>query len=310
MFEAHRINARDWDDFRATEGMFKGDNGATFLMPPYWRAMTSLPEPRADEVFMKFGAAVEQYVEMSVPTQSLIAQAALDPASYGMTRGSISYELVKSVGQYKGFVGAMTENMIRMAARQPAKVTAFMLVAQHVATAGLLAAVSIQAKEILAGRDPLDMTTPEFMVRAIIAGGGLSIVGDLALLNETSSGGGWPAYLAGPQNAVLGEAASLTVGNLIEVFKDLRNEGQIDTNFVPEARKFIDRNIVPEPWWIGPFFDRILADQFQMLLDPESVDALAEAEQRRQNMRGNASWWQPGSALPARAPDWRAAMGR
>jgi hypothetical protein len=308
-FELHRISELDWNDFRKADHIFTGDNGATFLMPAYFRAASSLPSARTEELVRKFGGAVEHFLELSVPTRSVYMQAFLDPAAYGMNRGSVMYELMKSTTMYKSFPLALLENLTRAVKAQPTGAMRAARLAEHVAVATVMGAIGLQARELLLGRDPQDMTDPVFWTRALLAGGGLSIAGDLLALGQTSWGGGLASYLAGPSIGVMGDALKLTVGNVFEAGADLVAGDPVDTNFIQESIKFFGRNIMVNPPQFGPVFDRLLQDQFQILLDPDSIDAIEQAEKRRENLRGNASWWNPGSAFPSRAPNPAAAFG-
>lgn len=108
----HQIAAPDWDAFRSDpDGMFTAPNGAKFLAPIYWRAGTQKDATQADDLFMRFQGAAEQFLELAVPSRSLWADSFVAPEAYGMTPGSIPFELLKSGGMFKRFILAMTTNM-------------------------------------------------------------------------------------------------------------------------------------------------------------------------------------------------------
>ena len=67
-----------------------------------------------------------------------------------------------------------------------------------------LGVVSMQAKEIANGRDPLtlDPTEPAGLRafgKALLQGGGLGVFGDFVALDQTRYGNSWATMLAGPQ---------------------------------------------------------------------------------------------------------------
>ena len=48
----------------------------------------------------------------------------------------------------------------------------------------------------------------------------------------------------------------------------------------------------------------------QILLDPDSADALTEAAQKRANLYQSGDFWMPGNLAPQRAPNFANAIGR
>lgn len=177
--------------------------------------------------------------------------------------------------------------------------------AEHMAVGTLLAAISLQAVALYKGQDPNDMnpmTNPEFWGRALLASGGLAVVGDLVTTGSTSWGGGLPGYLAGPVAQAGSDALALTFGNLTEAGLQFMRGEPIDTNLIPEARRFVDGYLIPEPPFVGPAVDRLILDQFQILLDPESRESLLQAARRNEQRYGNAAWWVPGRPMPGYAP--------
>lgn len=308
-FRNYNITPDDWARFTADDAVFRAENGAEFLAPSWWRAGTSMPEQQAEDLFRKMVGAQEHYLELSVPTRSLYMDAFIDPVAYGMTPGSLGFEILKSGGMFKRFVLSMTRNVAYQATLRPTPMSRWGYVAVHVAYGAMFGALAIQAKELIAGRDPQDMTDPGFWWRSTLAGGGLAIVGDLAATGTTSWGGGFAGYAMGPIAQGAWDASRLTLGNGAEAAKQFLAGEPIDTNLVPEARRFIDRYLVPEPPFVGPAVDRMIGDSFVQFLDPDALREMERAERARQNRSGNASWWMPGQALPSRAPDFGAAFG-
>ena len=106
--------------------------------------------------------------------------------------------------------------MGRMARRcwPTASPTAFALMA----TMTGLGAIATQEKQLIAGKDPIDMTKPRFWLKALTQGGGLSIAGDLFLVDPAGSPGDATATLAknlvGPSFGAI--AGDLLAKNLVE----------------------------------------------------------------------------------------------
>lgn len=308
----HGIDASDWDSFRNVggnnNGIFIASNGAEFLSPLYWREMSM--HPRADELALKFQSFIDRWTELAVPSRSLMAQGIMDPKAYGLAPGSIPYELMKTGTMFKSFPAAFVVNQVRMVSQATLWNRAGMkgrwaYVGEMLASATLAGALAMQVNEILFGREPQPMDNYDFWVRAVLKGGGLGPVGDILSTGTASWGGGIQSYLAGPVPQLAQDSLKLTLGNLAQAFNQAMDGEDLDVNFMSDLMKF-QRRYTPlqqSPIWLGgAAIDRLFSDQLQILLDPESANALAKAETLRQNRYGNASFWKPGQIAPNARP--------
>lgn len=304
------ITPADWDAFRSTGGHFTASNGATFLDPLYWRHATTMANP--EELFLKMQSFVEKWTDQAVPTTSLKAAALTDPAAYGLTPGTMIYELMKSTGMFKSFPLAFIDNQMKQLALRQGAWNKAKYVANVVGSSTIVGAMGIMIADLTMGKDPRDMTDPNFWFSALLRGGGLGPVGDVISTGTTSWGGGLTEYMSGPVITFGQDALELTFGNLAQLIEQSIDGDDIDVKFLQELGKF-QRRYTPmqqSPIWAGgAAIDRMISEQLQIMLDPGSADALADAEQRRQNLYGNGAWWSPGKALPERAPDWANALG-
>jgi hypothetical protein len=306
---AFGITAQDWDMFRTSGGEFTAGNGATFLDPLFWRTANTLgDQDAADDLFLKMQSYVETWVEKAVPTQSLVAKGAIDPMAMGLAPGTLAYEFLKSAGMFKSFVGAFVINqhrMIMMKGGWKSKNGA-LHAAELAGTATIAGAFALQVGDMLMGRDPQDMTDDQFWIRALLRGGGLGPIGDILTAGSTSWGSGIGGYISGPIGQVAGDAIGLTAGNLFQAYSQMMDGDEIDVNFVPELMKAVSRYtpMMQSPAMLGGAAgDRLILDQLQIALDPESVNEMAAAADRRANLYSNEAWWPPGSAVPQRAPN-------
>ena len=313
--KAHGITEKDWNDFRNSGGIFTSQNGATFLDPLYWRGSNTINDPDvADALFLKMQSYVEKWTEKAIPTQSLIAKGVLDPMAWGLAPGSVGYEFFKSAGMFKSFVGAFVINqarMIQMKGGLRSKGGAG-YVAEMVATTTLVGVLGLQIGDLLLGRDPQNMWDEGFLMRAILRGGGLGPVGDILSTGTTTWGGGFASYLAGPVVQITQDLSNLTLGNSAQAFNQLREGDDVDVNLIPELAKLIKKYtpMGQTPALLGgKAFDNMFVDQFQILLDPESADALVDAANKRSENVGGGDYWMPGSALPSRLPNLGTAFG-
>lgn len=304
--ERYGITEREWTRFADPERLYTAPNGATFLNPLHWRSTFDTPSREVDDLFMKMQGFVEAWTERAVPTQNLMARGVLDPVAWGLPPGSLPYEGLQSVTMFKSFVAAFTVNQVRNVMSLPTAKARAEHMAKLFVGMTILGGVALQLGEIVAGRDPMDMTNPEFIGKAALKGGGFGILGDIVVAGEAQFGGGFSSYLAGPLPQVATDAYSLTVGNAWEFAT-----GQ-DTNFATEMGRTL-RRYTPGAQlpFIGPALDRIIADQMVLALDPEAAEALAQTAQRNRTTFGRGEdWWLPGSAMPSRAPNLGAAFGQ
>ena len=318
MADRGAITPQDWDDFRLSNGHFTAQNGAVFLDPLYWRGATNLADPkRVDDVFLKFQSYTEKWTELAVPSGSLIAKGLTDPLSYGMAPGSLFYELAKSAGMFKSFVGAFLVNQVRMVNLKPTMPAKVAYVTELLLSTTVVGMMGIQIGDMLLGRDPqdmrLDLENADFWGRAVLRGGGLGPIGDILSAGTTSWGGGIPGYVAGPVPGFAGDSINLTAGNIFDLALDLASGEEVDTNFWQDLARYGKRYMplgqTPAAAG-GAAFDRLIWDQLQLLLDPDSVDALAKASQKRKNLTGAGEFWLPGQPTPTRLPDLGTALGR
>lgn len=309
-FDKWGVTADDWNRFRATP--FVAENGATFLMPIYWRNQTKMDARKADEIFFKFQGAAEEFLELAVPSRSLAAQAWVDPSAWNLPPGSVGYELLKSAGMFKSFTMTFTVNQYRQIQQAGGLKGGGLGYALDLAAgATVLGALSIQANELLFGRDPQDMTTADFWGRAALKGGGFAILGDIINTGQASWGGGFASYAAGPVLQLAQDAWDLGPKNAFDLLGDVTQGREIDTDFAKDVAK-IGKRYTPmgQTPIIGPALDRLFWDQLQIMLDPESANELVSAATKRDNLVGGGSFWLPGDALPSRAPNLGNAIGQ
>lgn len=220
-------------------------------------------------------------------------------------RGTIGGELWRSSLQFKSFPLTMIfTHGVRMwiDAGSPAgaaRGVSFLLAST---AAG---ALSLQAKAVLAGRDPRDMSDPKFWAAAGLAGGGAGIYGDLVNAAVTKGGQGVAETFTGP---VIGQA--IAVGNAIQkggaslVSDDEPGGGGAA---VRTAKKWIPGSNL---WYARLAIDRLIYDQVQMAVDPQWRESFRRMKKRAEDDYGQRFYWGPGEGAPKRAPDLGASVGR
>lgn len=298
------LTEEEWAAFTRADTLFEAGNGATFADPLYWREATDLKPEVADEIFFKIQGMIEEQTEFAVPTQSLFARGATDPAAFDLPPGTLPYEVLKSGLMFKSFIMTFTVNQIRRIASQPTLAGKVGYGLNLAAGATVLGGLALQLGEIIKGNDPIDMTDPMFWGKATLKGGGFGIVGDIVATGQASWGGGFPAYIAGPVPQAMGDAWNLTVKNAWEFATG--QDTKIAKELTDVGRRYTPMGQTP---LIGPAMDRLLWDQMQLFLDPDSVTQMKKRATARENRDGNASWWMPGSPTPDRRPDLSGLLG-
>lgn len=294
---AKGITDEEWAAFTRAEHLFTAGNGATFASPIWWREHTDLPADRADDLYLRMQALVEEQTEFAVPTQSLWARGFVETR---LPPGTIMGEIAKSMLMVKSFMMTYSVNQIARTLAQKGAKARIGYAMNLVAGATVMGSISLQIGNLLMGRDLEEMDPmedPMFWARAAAKGGGLGVIGDFIAAGETSYGSGFSAFLAGPTPQIMGDVWNLTVGNAIELTAG--EETRAGREFVKALDRYTPGGDLPV---LGLALDRYLWDSMQEFLDPEASQAMAQAVGRRKRDYRNGFWWLPGTTAPQRAP--------
>lgn len=298
------ISAADWDLLRDERFLFRADNGATFLAPNYWRkaAADALPEAQADALASRLQAAIEEQVEIAIPSVSIEGRTVLVT---GAEPGTFMGESQRSMVMYKSFALSLMLRQYRRFLDIPSPLDRTMYAAKMMAGLTLMGGLAIQLKELAKGRDPRPMDDVVFWQASVMQGGGLGLFGDFFAAEANRLGGSMGETLAGPVWSFVGDLSgpvvrngkAITTGKHTSIGRDASNLVRYNTP-------------VGSSLWYGRLaFDRIVADQIQDFLDPQATVAWRRAERRVQRDYGTRSWWQRGDLLPARPPELSNAIG-
>ena len=222
-------------------------------------------------------------------------------------RGTVTGEIAKSTLTFKHFAITLLMNHIFRLVKDASINQHFMgvkvnkglarviLLTEFVGFATLAGGFATQLKEISKGKDPLDMTSSEFWVKAFTAGGGLGILGDVF----TNNLAGYTEVLGGPTASFAKDSMALTAGNLIDY-----SQGE-DVNFTNDLVKYLKKYTPGQSgWWGGLALQRMVIEGLGKMADP-SLESKLRTERRRQESRSKSNqkyWWRPGESTPRRAP--------
>ncbi|MBW4710740.1 hypothetical protein KX928_23365 [Roseobacter sp. YSTF-M11] len=297
VLERRGISAADWDQLRNPATMFRADNGATFMSPLHWlNHQSAMPAAEAEGLALRLQMAIEEQLEFAVPTASLEGRARLQGSA---APGTFAGELLRSTTMFKSFALSLTLGQIRRVAALPTLKDKLTYSAQMAAGLFILGGVAVQLKEIAKGRDPRPMNTGAYAMAAMFQGGGLGIFGDFFAAETNRFGGGLASTLAGPVAGFASDVINPVASNLTSLV-----EGR-DTALGRDVANFVRYNtpVLSSLWYQRVAFDRAVADQLQLLLDPEAEANWRRQERQRDRTYGNTAWWQRGEITPERAPD-------
>ena len=310
LMERKGLTEADWAVITKAELTEFG--GKQHLTP---EAIRATGDERAGEVVAKVLGLIQDESEFAVMNPDLATKTL---ASGGATqRGTVRGELARSVMQFKSFPIAMVSRHWRRMLEAP-QVTdgSAPILANRVVYAGALmltttalGAIALQAKQLVAGKDPIDMTgdkAPKFWAKAVAQGGGLSIVGDFLLNDPTEQPGDSLGNLAktalGPALGSVGELATKTLTNTYKAAKGK------PTHAGAEALQWGRANLP----YTGIWYARAALDHagLHALQENLSPGYLGKMQQRAKKDFGQDYWWKPGTGGPERAPDLGKAVGQ
>lgn len=301
------LTEEDWNIVRGAQ--LTDHQGAQFLTP---EAIRAGGDPRAGEVVAKVLGLITDESEYAVINPDLATRAMASAG--GIQRGTVRGELARSVMQFKSFPTAMISRHWRrmLDAPQelqgaPAMANKLMYGAAMMTSLTALGAVAFQMKQIVQGKDPVDMTTPKFWMRAMAQGGGWGIVGDFLLTDPTTNPGDATA------NAIK-NVAGPTVGSAFDIGYKLGVENVYEAAAGKETHAGAEalrtaRGHLPyvNLWYAKAALDHAGLHALQENLSPGYLGKM----QRRANKDWNQDyWWTPGTGGPERAPDFEAIGGK
>jgi hypothetical protein len=177
------------------------------------------------------------------------------------------------------------------------------------ATTTALGAIVLQIKQIVAGKDPIDMAgdhAVKFWFKAAAQGGGLSIVGD-TLLNDPGDSTsdavrGMFGTALGPSISTAAQLGAIGVENSWKAAKGKQTHAAAETLNVMRANTpYVNL------WYAKAAIDHAGMHALQENLSP---GYLSKMQQRTKKDFGQDYWWKPGTGLPDRAPDLAKAVNQ
>lgn len=298
------ITADDWAIIQRSQPVVH--NGSEFVTPD---AIYATGDPRAGEVVAKYLGMLSDESEVAVLNPDLATRAITTAGA--SQAGTLGGELGRATMQFKSFPIAMISRHWRRALQTPQGLEGAPLAANRLVYSGALmasllglGAIVFQNKQIITGKDPVDMTTPKFWLRALAQGGGLGFLGDILLGDTTEDRSPLDSFgrlLLGPAFGSAADLYELTKGNVDEYLAGK------DTHVGAEALKFARGHAPLVNLWYG----KAALDHagLHALQESMSPGYLSRIRSKARKDWGQDYWWTPGTGLPDRAPSFADVAG-
>ena len=293
MMERHQIGRQDWDNYRSSDTV--EERGAEWLLP------TEIADKRLGERFLQMILTETDYAIVMPDARTRAMMAGLPKA------GTWLGEIMRSSILFKGFPLAVLSLHGRRMLEQGGihNKAKYGLTLLGMMTVG--GAISVQLKQLVAGKDPQPMDDARFAGRALMQSGGLGLFGDLIYNSENSYGGGVAKTIAGPVlGQTLPDALAIPANSAVAAFD---GDPETDTSIAKDSAKLL-LNEIPgrNLWYTRLAYERGFADLIREWSD-EDIAGSYERQQKRAEKENTAFFAPPGAGLGGvRAPDFENAF--
>lgn len=301
--EQKGLTEADWQVLQQAQPVMH--RGAEHITPD---AIYATGDPRAGEIVAKYLGLISDESEVAILNPDLATRAIVTAG--GSQRGTIPGELFRSAAQFKSFPIAMISRHWRRMLETPQGMEGAPMTANRLVYAGAmmvsltaLGAIAFQTKQMVSGKDPVDMTMPKFWVRAMSQGGGLGFVGDMILGDTTDDRSpldGLGKIAFGPSFGTAADLYELTKGNFDEWNADK------ETHIGAEGLRFARGHLpLVNLWYAKAALDHMGLYALQENMSP---GYLSRIQNKARKDWGQDYWLDPDSG-DMRAPDLSAIAG-
>jgi hypothetical protein len=287
------ISPADWDAMRAAPLYTVG--GSAGLLRP-----AEIERVAGREVAERYLEMILSETERAVPSGTKRSKALMAVGG----RGTIMGEVAQGALQFKAFgLSMMTLQLeaIRQELGRGAVQGAAYIGALAISTT-LGGAIAVQLRDMIAGKDPQDVSDPKFWLKAAQTGGGFGIFGDFLFADANRLGYSIGETLMGPTINFVNDIAKIPLGAFQKLADD--EETSVMKQTIAAFRRYTPGASL---WYLRAGWNRVIMDQLEYLTDPQAHKAMRRREKRLQSTTGQEFFWRPGQVAPGRAPDLGAA---
>lgn len=297
--EAAGVTAQDWAMWQAAPAT--EHNGRGLLTKDGIRAAEGFSDADKNRAVARLLGYLDQEAKTMVLAPDLQTRAMIQQGTKAGTWGG---EMLRSLMLFKSFAFGIVDKHLRRVRQIPTAQGKVAYGASMMTSLTLMGAVSLQLKDIVAGKDPRDMTTGKFWAAAFLQGGGVGIFGDVLYTGMGGNARGGQANWTGMAGPVFGgmmDLADLSLGNAYRAAQGKKTDVGADAlRFAKGNTPFVNL------WYLRGAVDHMVLHDLQEQLSP---GYLRRMKQRARKDWDQGFWWEPGEATPERAPDFAAAAG-
>lgn len=275
---------------------------AIYSIPDEKLAKLGDPETLRRDAARKLLATVLEETDVAILQPGAREKAAMQNFVGKTMRGTWGGELWRSVLLFKTFPVAMLMRHWRRGMTLPTRGGKAAYIAGLVATTSILGGLAVQINQLLAGKDPKDMTDWRFGVEAALKGGSLGVYGDFLFSQTNSYNKSLLGVASGPMIGAFEDVANLTQGNIMQYMKGEK------TDFGAELVRSV-KSYTPfaNLWYTKAAIDRLVWNQLAEMASPGSM---RRVEQRAKKDFNQQYYWHLTDTTPKRAPDIERALGK
>ena len=290
-----QINSDDWNRFRNIEKYNPEDvefPGAEYLRPGDILD-SDLPEELAMDIYTKFQAAVNSFLDFGIPKAKIKGQLFLGYSQPGTVGG----EIKRSIIQFKQFPLTFHFQQIKRIVGMSSKKDKALMAADLLLTTTLMGAFAYEMKQIIKGKtitnfeDMDEKQKAAYVVNQMLHGGGLGFVGDI--IGQVKYGSEIPS---GASLGLIFDGLNITAGNALRSL-----DGQ-DPNVRGQIFELIKKNFPGSSLWYARLaMERLGFDWLQEQIDPKYNQKRKRLNKRAKD-QNTEYWWSPGEKTPEMLP--------
>jgi hypothetical protein len=219
-------------------------------------------------------------------------------ATQGAQPGTLAGEGLMSVAQYKQFaLERMSTHLMRTLYEGTGSDRVKYGIAFTLLSMGA-GAISLQAANVIAGKNPLDMSDPFFWIKAFAKGGAGGVYGDLLadVIRGDNRGGAFGGLIGGPVGGVATDIGQTITSPLRHELFDKQGR-RATSGPLTDTFRTLER-WTPNTWYTKLAVDRLFWEQLQALVDPNWRDSFRRQTRAASEKRGTGYWFAPGAAVP------------
>jgi hypothetical protein len=298
-----RVNELDSEfaDYQAkvTERQSKRDNVSKRLSDSINDEKKALAQEIRNQAVKKYFSHVLDEQGMAVIESGLRERTRL----YGKTHGGeILGFFGRGMMQFKSFPVTFLmrhgTRALRDGALSPTPYTYMIPLALGMSAMG---ALSLQLGEIANGNNPLPMWDDDepdvalsFMTKAMMKGGGMTLLGDIVAAGADTSGRDGRDFLLGPMGGDMVKLAQLTSGTANQILNGKDVTSKTNQMYMLAKSKIPGQNL----WYTKTAMNRLMFDDIQNMIAPD----YQQKYKRKMQKQGRSQWWESGEGLDGLNP--------